>query len=392
MGVIYALAKGVFTSLFLVAAIALCVNGLQLAKFHSESKTRGGLSSYVGPYQLRQDLTSALQYKDGPVFEDELAKRLALLSPLDELPYEFAMSRADALGDKEALEVFANRALFLQPRSLAARLQLFRSAAERKDYGDFFHQYERLIALRSFDNGLLSDAVVGVFRNAEDYDPLIKYLNELPSNGNELVARLLREPILPEEVSNLIALYPSEQERYLQRIESDYGLDVAFSRWLVLTNVSDLDLEVLPFNGALEARPEAPPFNWSNHYERAELKSDGGLFVSYPGRKLTPILRQTISAHPSVYVLRTEAIGQMPSEGGMLEWRVSCADQPKQIASLPIRLRQANETQFFETEFVVPTENCEFQRLELIGLAGAFPEVSRIEIRNVWLEELTERE
>lgn len=339
---------------------------------------------------LRRDLIKSLETNN---FSDaeRLAKSLAVIVPVDELPYEAALSYANAENaNVEALD-FAHLALQRQPRSLAARLYLLREAAEQRQYEALIAQYERLIEMRSLNSDLLSDALVGVFRESGDWPVLIEYLKKRPPSGHYLVKRLLNEQNAPAELRDLrslISQYPSHQGSYLQLMLNNEGLEAAYLTWLALSNLSSEETQAMPFNQTFKTRPEPAPFNWSIHSGRSEFNDAGGLFVSYKGSEQPLFVKQTFSASPGEYTLKTEAIGRMTRNGGALEWRVHCASSKKQLASSIISLTKVSIRESFETNVSIPDAGCDFQTIELRGRAGAFPKTSRLTILSVALSEV----
>ncbi|MEM7329348.1 MAG: hypothetical protein AAF437_11450 [Pseudomonadota bacterium] len=326
------------------------------------------------------------------VLSRDLARELAVLSPTDVLPYEVALANAVRTGDLEIMNEFAERALARQPRSLAAHLHLFQSAAQRGNYPSLIARYERLVKLRSLNPQLLTRALIGVFRNAEDWSPLMAYLNDRPHSGDMIVSQLLLETELPQKIDQLISKYPSAQPAYLSRKIRERALPAAYQAWLSFADLSEIDQTALPFNGSFTVRGEPPPFNWTVHSSRAELQSDGGLYVSYAGLGTPLIASQIFSIAPGSYQLTTKAIGRMPANGGSLEWFISCAEEFDHLATAEIVLTKISEQQVFVSDVHIPDAACQFVSLELRGRSGAFPKSSRIVITSVDLTITSEQE
>lgn len=385
MGIVrYFLKVILATAFFLIASLSYIL-GVQRSNIERDLDVSETSFRILREDTLRKDLVTALQA--GALQQSrELARKLALLSPVSEVPLEAETVNAFARGDETSVAYFVTLTLARQPRSLVARLQKFRVAAEDFNYVELLHSYERLAELRSLNGNLLSEALIGVFRTNNDWRPLQMYLESRPPNGLVLVNHLLREPQMPSELEGIMSKYPSQQERYLRRLVADYGYVRAYRAWQSYANFSsEADQITLPFNGTFQSRSERAPFNWTILSERAELQSTSGLFVSFSGTGTPLIARQVFSAPSGDYKLSTIASGRMQRNGGALEWRVFCTESKINLAELLITSDGEFEHKVFEAELTVPDKECSFQTIELLGRAGRFPESSQSKIRSVAL-------
>ena len=226
--------------------------------------------------KLRDELIALVQANALGNFDEEISL-LSKRAPLDELPYEIELTKALSLGDAVAADMFANHALARQPRSLSARLYGLSRAAQNGQFERVIEDYERLIELRALDRNILSDALVGVFRENGDWSALLAYLKTNPSTGRALLQRLMNESVDAADLQSLIALYPEQQSSYLDRLVRDGAYDQAYSAWQAFSGLSDEALQEFPFNGEFGDGLAPPPFNWSISGDRAEFQSRGGL-------------------------------------------------------------------------------------------------------------------
>lgn len=385
MGIVNYLLRGLLATSFVTIAGISYLLGVQRSNIELERNVNEPSYRFLREEKLRRDLVASLQA--GSMQESRrLAKELALLNPVSEVPYEAAIVSAFAREDEASVAIFVTHAIARQPRSLVARLQKFRAAAKRLDYAALIHNYERLSDLRSLNVVLLSEALVGVFRAANDWSMLFKYLETRPPNGLLLIDQVLREPQLPAALEEVMKNYPSQQEKYLRRLVSDYGYHEAYRVWQsYATFFSEADRAMLPFNGIFRLRSESAPFNWFILPERAELRTNGGLFVSFSGRGTPLVARQVMSSPPGEYKLRTIASGRMHENGGALQWSVFCVQTNSILAESAISHDVEFENKVFETNLTVPDAECDFQTIELRGRAGRFPMNSHIEIESVSL-------
>lgn len=384
MGLIDALTRLTIAVLSLGAGVLSFAAGDQhRAIDRGDSGYASGIHPFVGS-RLKSEMTSAAQ-SSSPNVDQRSLRQLATIAPLDPLPFELKLVEAIASGDTEATRNAAELVLRYQPRSLAARLQLLNLAAQQADYAVVFEQYEGLVRLKSLNDGLLTDALIGVFRQSGDWSPLLDYLNTMPPRGEILVRKLLVETISIDDIDPIIRQYPSAQDVYLEKLLRDGYADQAYSLWKSFAGLREQDRIASPFNGSFMPREELPPFNWSSSYNRAELQPNGGLYVTYLGSGRPDIIEQTMVAPAGTYVLQTTAKGRMPTNGGALEWSVFCYGATTPLARSVIALERPMETETFEATVQIPEDECNYQILRLRGRTGAFPKTSRTEILSVAL-------
>lgn len=390
MGLVLVCTKTLLSVGFLLIAGGAYTLGIQRDAIENSNLDESDRLNFVTATILKRDVVNAIEA--GSVSEGHnFARRLAVMSPVDELPYEAALANAVAEGDADDTRKFALQALKRQPRSLAARLYLFRAAAESKDLDQLIAQYQRLVELRSLNRHVLSDALIGAVRHTGDWSTLLEYLESNPHTAGMLIDRLIREPNLPLQFQEVLKSYPDKQARYINRVMRDDGLKAAFLAWQSFSNQSNHDTASLPFNGDLSIRPEPAPFNWLVKSDLAEFQRSGGLYVSFPGRGNPTFIEQIFAAPAGSYTLRSEVIGRMPENGGALEWQLTCMDTGQLISTSTLSLERSSTLEIFESDIEIPLDACDFQKLELRGRAGAFPKTSRTEILSVSLITVTRK-
>lgn len=340
-------------------------------------------------HKLRSSLVSEIQ-RDATSRNIQLEQHLARRAPLDALVFETALARSISNGQTAMAKRLANDVMVRQPRSLAARLFLLSSAAQAHDTRSLLTQYERLVALRSIDQAALSDALIGVFRESQDWSKLLDYLKTDRAAREGLVQRLINERIPAGDLQSLVALYPKLQKIYLSRVLREEGYRATYDAWREFGGLQDNVGVSVPFNGEFSTSTAPAPFNWQINGDHAEVQSAGGLYVTYFGTGRPYMARQITASETGRYVLRTEVRGRMPENGGSLEWLLTCAENNRKLMTSEIKLTRRGEPEVFEAEFSIPAEDCAFQKLELWGRAGAFPRTSRLEILSVHAEPRTD--
>lgn len=379
---------------------ALLACGFLAAAFHSysvgeiRSANNGNPVADLSVYQpllvkeWRDRLTAAME--QGAADESKsLQQRLALRAPLDPLAFEVALVQAIQMGEEIGAENLARDVVSRQPRSLSARLFLLSRAAQRGSYGDVLLHFERLAVLRSVDQTALVDAIIGVFRDGEDWTLLLRYVRQGRPLSKELIRDLMSEPVETFEMEPLVADDPRLQSDYLRRLLRESGHDEAYAAWLRFRRSADPVAEA-PFNSRFLPDEAAVPYNWFVDSRHAEIQTSGGLYVTYRGVERPLIARQYFSAPGGVYQLVAEARGRMPEKGGSLEWSMSCAEPKTRLATMAVELNKRGEMETFETEVTIPVEDCAFQVIELWGRSGAFPKTSRTEFLSILLDPQTE--
>lgn len=382
MGLTDVAKRAALSILFLCSAGLAYLIGDQLGALEN---SRAPTVSFVQPFKgerIRAELTQALQ--DGELtINDPRIEMLARQAPIDVVLFEYAMSEALMRGDSVKAEQMAVRAIDHQPRSLAARLHLLSTAVEKNDVKAVFQQYEALVRLRSLNDNLLSDALIGLFREQGDWRALIDYLETVPPNGELITQKLMQEDIADDRIERLLETYPDLLGAYLQKLTRQGALQKARVVWLGNAKLSEGEQRLLPFNGDFASRPQLPPFNWKLLSNRAEFQNSGGLHVTYLGSGSPAFVEQTIQAAPGSYLMRTMAKGRMPRAGGSLQWTVTCKGEKSPLVEMEIVLRRNLEVETFVQELEIPDEQCDFQNIQLLGRSGNFPKTSRTELVSI---------
>jgi hypothetical protein len=132
----------------------------------------------------------------------------------------------------------------------------------------------------------------------------------------------------------------------------------------------------LVYNGAFQATPAPPPFNWrmaSVDGGVAEFFQDtyGGasLHVQAPAVKTAPLAEQLLMLAPGAYRLAGEARVEGAAGGARFSWRITCAGAAQSLIGQADQASGPPGWAPFVTEFMVPPGDCAAQWLRLNGLA-----------------------
>ncbi len=383
MGLAIGVLKTIIAAAFVLISIISFSMGVQRGHLERQDPPQNFALDMLPSDRLRRKLISELQNASSPI-DQQLVERFARMKPTSEIPFEIALAVASMRGDEQNSDALAVLALSRQPRSLAARLHFLRASADREDYASLLRHYERLIEIGSLDKTLLTDALIGVFRDNDKWDVLLEHLKANPQGSETIVDRILKEPSIPPNFGSILLIFPSRQGEYLDRLRGEQGLSDAYQVWLsYMTAASEVNTNDYPFNGNFRNSHEKTLFNWTIHYERAEIQKDDGLFVSYTGIGSPLIARQVMAAPPGDYVVNSSASGRMYERGGTLQWELYCNEDRRRLVVFEIALESIAAPELFESNLRIPESGCDFQTLELRGRAGAFPKISRTEISSI---------
>lgn len=334
----------------------------------------------------RNEIRSALETGTPSEYSNSVV-RYAVRAPMDAFPYEVALVLALSRKDGDAARVYAEAAMLRQPRSLTARLYLFNESVKRQDFPYAIHQYERLIELRSLNQATLSDALIGVFRDAGNWRVLVDYLRAQPASGKSLMIKLVEEKVPRDDLESILLSYPDVLRRYLDRLTTDGSPERAFALWRTFAGVQPGEVLEKPFNPEFRTREEPPPFNWKLSSEWVESHSSGGIDVTYLGNSDPLLAAQYVKIAPGTYTMRTIASGELAGNGGRLEWRTTCSNQDEPLSILELQLSQTSEPESFESLISVPSEACSFVVVELRGVPGEFPKPISAHIHSVMISD-----
>jgi len=366
----------------LTASVVSVSLGVQRFEISSGKQLNVPALRILSVSQIENELLASLLVSHENKVRD-LQRELAIKAPLNPLPFETALSLEAGGGNAGKARALAGATLSRQPRSLAARLYLFKLAADLTYYEELIAEYEILYALNTISRDTLSDAFFGVFDQAQDWSIVVEYLESTPETAASLLPIVIEKAWAKIDLSPVIDRYPRFQSKYLWKLIENNQIALAHEAWLHFEGLTLDDLSSIPFNYQLQERSEGEPFNWSLNSEVAEYLSGGGIYINYRGRDRTVIARQIVDLEEGVYLLRAEAGGRMTKRGGNLSLSLECALDRELLAELEVALERFDELEFFQTEVSIGAEECDFQQLILRGVPGAFPETAKITVQSI---------
>lgn len=345
-----------------------------------------GLLPYQGP--ARAEMVALFQDnidKEGDLALAEaarpgLAKALSL-EPLSGFPvYVYGYFAGETANDA------IDEALRRNPRHLGARLLRARRYLAA---GRFVDTVGELSVLMGVDRGRM-DAYLAALLEVATYEEgkaaLLTELANEPFWAMKLVEELNEQSPDVQFLYQANKLTPEARPSFMRRLIRDRLYDLAFVAWLEFGGVKPADLS-WPYNPRFEELESPPPFNWTLAANgHSELLRRGGLYVVHTSRDREIFAWQMMVLGPGTYDLKVAASGLLPAGTGDLAVVVTCrtetGENDGELAE--ILFTPSIETRHDDrARFRVPAEDCQFQRIDVVGKAGQFPQIARVEISEI---------
>ena len=326
----------------------------------------------------RQALNTALVNASPAQVGDQLT--LARAAPLNPIPY---VSRATQVSQGRVQPIL-DHVVALDPRNRSARLLRARTAIRQGAFSNAIRELVRLLELSSREDGEIYIAALGDLASFPGgIKALTPYLDRLERWRWSLVRGLSARVEDPSVLIDLYRAYPDTRSVFLSSLAGRGRLEEAFQAFLAFEGLGR-DTLPTPFDGTFED-PDAPrPFNWRLNGEHADYEPGGGLSVVAFGRGTPRIADQFMALAPGRYQLAVALEGDVTDTGGTVEWTLKCQSGESNTVFLqqPVTQRDTR-ARVMKALFNVPPGACEFQRLELRGVAGRFPTTLRLMIPRV---------
>jgi len=320
-----------------------------------------------------------------------MASTALLRDPLNARALRILGQLADAAGDKPTAERYMRAAVRRSARSTYAVNWLMAESARKKNDADVLRYADLLLRKRPqlgrAAYPLLAD--IAERSAASSQDDLVALLASNPPWRAAFFAGLpnyIRDARTP--LSLLLALKqtsapPSAAEvnGYLKFLTGKKLYEFAYYVWLQFLGPEALPGIGLLVNGSFETPPTGAPFDWEirggrgvtiDLAERMDADGDRALYLELgPGRVQFRGVSQLVTLSPGKYRLTGRLQGELTGRRG-LKWTIACLPSAKPAGETSMFLGAAPEWTPFETQFVIPAENCSAQELRLI-LASRSP-------------------
>jgi hypothetical protein len=367
----------------LLVAVALVAVTLAWARMTQVDQPEAVLR--IMPWHSGALLETAEKSRLGPSAStaeiDELGKQVLRMAPLLDAPLVYAGFDRAANGDETGAHAAFQAAVRRQPRNVPALSWLATAAMKAGDYPKVVALLDQLWRV---DPG-----------NRSSYANAFSSIATVPRGAALLESELVRssplavaaaEKLIPLSndigmLMRLAATTPSFQQKILDRIAREQGMESAFVAWLSFLPSSDAQRLSWPFDPVFVGSDAPPPFNWQLMSD-AEWLREGGLLVRYSGRGNPTFARQAMLLGPGVYRFAAEMDGEMSGQAGEFVWEIQCL--PDQSVIGAVRVSTLSLTLSTQTAlFSVPPSGCRAQMLSLKGKPGAFTARARATVRQV---------
>lgn len=251
------------------------------------------------------------------------------------------------------------------------------------DFEGYVADSVRVIELNRNIEGELASRLAELSRDRQVFEAVRPYLDSSPPWGRQYVRAVLEgETQPPERLIEYFRPFPADQRRLIDALLRRGSIDqayVAFIRYL-----GDDPTEYLgsPYDPEFLGYPGPPPFNW-NYQSQNVTRRSTGVEVNYSGER-NQLLHQITPLSSGNHQFSVRMSGNASPTYGYFAWQIQCITTREMLANHEVReLRTVPTTISFPIS--VPSRNCPYQIIKLVGIPGSFPksvytEVTRISI------------
>lgn len=300
---------------------------------------------------------------------------IASREPLAPEPFLIKGALAQVEQQQERAERLFAAARSRDPRSAAARylladrylrtdriaLALVEIAVLSRLYPEARAQFGPALAAFAQTPGAVTQ-LRSFFRSSPEVEPLV--LSQLAEDAKNAHLILV---LWGRRENNVDASSSEWQVKLVDKLVQQGQFAKAHEIWRAVTGVRGASGTI--FNPGFAKISAPPPFNWQFGTSGGVVESAPGdrLQVIYFGRNDSVLTQQLLLLAPGSYQLSTDISGPL-GKGSEIAWTLACMPGTEPIFRLPVE-----EKGRLAVSFAVPP-GCSAQRLQLIGLAGEFPQ------------------
>ena len=339
-------------------------------------------------FGLRQSRQHLADIVDNKPVSPELARQaritVAMSDPFSPAAYIPVLIQASEQQDRDNMSSLATHITRLDPREKTARFVAAEVAAQDQNLALLFDRLEQLIILDPERRPAYITRLAQFSTTETGQNILLEAIAAKPHWAQSLVNELARQADDPAFLLQLFEYYPNGQNTYVQTLVREGELERAHIAFLDLLPKTRNPRINTPYNPTFSDVDGAQPFNWIINRRHGSLEPTAGLSVSFFGGGAPEIAKQLIRAPAGKFEFSFNASGETQSNGGHLQWTISCARSEQILLQVPVLVltdTQAETT----TSFEIPATNCDFQYLTLSGVAGAYPKITRAVFREAKL-------
>lgn len=351
----------------------------------------GMLDPDAGLREARKRVTSELSSSSTLLTGLSEQTKLAIWDPLSDLPFMPLLIDASANQDLDRMLALSEHVIQLNPRNRIARFVGAQIAVLSGEPETAMQSLANLLTLNPSQSETYLAEISVLAQTQVGQNAVIDALKSEPIWTGQLVRQLTRDVDDPEFLVRLFEYYPPGQNSYIRALADRGELERAHLTFLNFLPTELIGRTGVPFDGGFEGFPGAQPFNWRVHSEYASYEPQGGIYISFFGQGRPTIASQTLRLSPGTYSVQFEMNGRIHRSGGHLNWLMICSRSEEVLFELPITELLSSTTEF-QLSFDVPDQQCTFQTLKLLGVAGEFPRTTRALLRRVDISPFVEED
>lgn len=361
---------------------AVYLSGVRLLE-RFEPDSSAAVSVLDPDSQLRRstrNLASGLEASSLFMISEREQTKVLVANPLSELPFIPELVSASADQDTDRMDALTQHVLRLNSRNRVARFVEAQLAVLDGEAAQAVDSLGNLLTLNPSQSDAYLAEMSRLAGTKAGQDAILQALDARPFWTGDLVEKLASEIDDPGFLVALFERHPMGQYHYIAALARRGELERAHLTFLNFLPLELIGKTGVPFDNTFQKLPGAPPFNWRAHREYASFEPQGGLYISFFGQGRPVILSQTLRLSAGTYRAEFEMNGRIHRSGGHLLWRLNCSRSGEPLFDLPITELLSSATPF-QADFEVPADDCAFQTLELLGVAGEFPRTTRALVR-----------
>lgn len=283
------------------------------------------------------------------------------------------------------------------PRSSQTALQLLNTLLFLEDYEAALDELDLLYRLVPSKQAMFTPILNQLTFVPETFVLIQNKFNASPKWRTNYMKSLLEEPVYHSYASKLVrqAIVAGQYDELIQKslvklVEASLeqgDIDSAILLWQNSPVYSEEDM-LKDFEVGRVLKSVYPsPFGWTtirSHYGKVVLNESGQLVVTYNGEKRARLLSRIFLLNPGQrYSLRTTLVKSDATAIGQFTWSLNCIEDVKNIVKFPIS--SFDDEGAVKASFEVPLNQCDAQKLTMIGDTNEKNQMSHLVIKEVHL-------
>lgn len=333
-----------------------------------------------------EDIINPDQWFAASVDDLKQARKSLNKAPISALPILAASIVAERSGDQNDAFELAALATSRSPQNLSALLWLTELTLAKKDFESSVLVIEQLLETNPVNADYYMALLADLLEEQDGIDAVMGLLGRRGDIVTSLIPIMEERNFTRESISAVAYFGPiNEHATQLRNLIQEGSIEEAFQIWISLISEDQLNNLQWPIDPTFTRRSFYPPFEWGLHQAHTELEERGGLFVKYPGKGNPILAEQLLPLSPGKYKFDAKMSLNSDGAGGYLLWRIDCYKTKAALVSKAVTQLNDQEKSISQ-EFIVPKDECAFQRLFLQGKQGSYLKHVRANIKEVSIQ------